>query len=735
MGEARFSSIGEALSGPVSEVFWVSLVGSKVQTGHPDSFYAKMVPGEHLTFDVSNNKVLANLSANGTIQHLTTYRGCYPRDDRMRGVWWHKDFSQSGPLSYAIQLGQRRWDLAEVDWPVKMSLLGGVFPMAHLTGPGLQVKLLAYAPISQQGQRVPAVIYGLWLDNTSQGQITGTVLLPVGDENTYVAAADGVEYAGGVAFDLAPGQSMWVPGVISPPPGEKAMAQVNRRTSLEWLNETLAYFKRMTGELTMEDDPFLADFFGRTLLQCFNSIGMTPAGEVVGANWSGYPATKHTWMKDMYYSYMPFARHEPRLLTTGILWFLNRSVRFKGDTVYHGYTSDGSVSYSLSNTLTPVVLSGMYYSATGDKEFFKARPEVVDRIGELLEEVCATRAGAPCLFPSMWLSDGPSRGDYHTGSNVVAWLAFKSAADIYEEVVGDVKRAARYRSIAGEIKRDIDRLCIADGPMGAQYVEGANESAAPEQDHDGEETDTTLMPFYGFTRYDDPNYQHHVRVAVTEANRHYRATTRGIRDSTWIEEPDPPIDATFTGYITGLAGATTAEEMNGPEGRLTILRRLVDLDGSVWWWPYRGVEVGRAYEINKGIVGKSGWASSVFAAHFVSQILGVSYDGRARTLKLRPLSPTSDYTWKRFRMGGGVFSVEFSRSRRSVACRVENHNDFEVTVELELILARDAKLTWLRIDGQVPKDGAGKGRFFDVATAKISLVLPGGEARKVEAGY
>jgi len=318
---------------------------------------------------------------------------------------------------------------------------------------------------------------------------------------------------------------------------------------------------------------------------------------------------------------------------------------------------------------------------------------------------------------------------------VVAWVAFTRAADIIEDVLGDSELAQRYRAIAAKTRADIDKWCITEGPMGPQYTEGAFADGTHESDHDGEETDTTLMPFYGYCHYDNQAHQNHARVAMTEDNRWYRPNTRGIKDSTWISEPTPTIDATYPGYMTGLAGVQNAEELSGPEGAMTIIRQRTDVEGSIWWWPFREGKISRAYEIHGGFVGKSGWAAGVYCCHFVSQILGLRYHAPSRMLFWRPFSPTSDFTWKHFRLGSGLFSVAYSRGDGQVSCRVENHCDCDVTVELELILAPGAKPKSIIVNGRAYEGAVEAGAFFDSATVKLSLALPAGAGCDAEAMY
>ncbi len=745
MNDTCLESMEHLLAGPTSDLFWVEYANGVATCGHAESLYARKIPDPYLVYDVSNNRALVNVQLNGTIKHFNVYRGCYASDSLAPGIWWYKDFSQIGPFFYELELAGERFNLADVDWPVRMDLLGNAIPVATLSGPGVEAKLVTYTPISEDGRLRPrGTVYGMFLRNVSAAPMVGRVILPqsqpkVSDSyksyDVYIDLLDGrVAEEGAVAFDLGPGDAMWVPAAITAVPGERGMNELGQFCSAEWLRQTLAYFRNMLGELSMPDDPFPAALLEHTVQECIGGVAMNASGDMVGANWSRYPATLQIWMKDLYHMLTPLATHEPDFLQHGILWFLDRSVRHKGDKVYEGYRLEGGVSFSLANTLTPVVLSGMYYQSTGDRAFFESHPEVLARCTELLDAVLATREGEAYLFPSTWLSDGLSRGDYNTGSNLIAWVSFTLIADIVEDVAGDVERAEQYRDIADKVKADIDRWCIAPGPMGPQYIEGAFVDGTFEMHHDGEETDTTLMPFYGYCAYDHEPHQNNCRVAMTDDNLWYKPNTKGIRDSTWISDPVPSIDATYPGYMTGLAGARNAADLNGPDGLMTRIRERVDVDGSIWWWPFREDKINRAYEIHGGIVGKSGWACGVYANHFVSQILGLRYDGRGRVLRFKPFSPTSDFEWKHCRLGSGRFDVSFARVDGALLCAVTNHNAHAVTLEAELILPDGASLCELRVDGKACEP-TGAGTFFEATTVKAAVGVASGQSVCVEASF
>lgn len=77
--------------------------------------------------------------------------------------------------------------------------------------------------------------------------------------------------------------------------------------------------------------------------------------------------------------------------------------------------------------------------------------------------------------------------------------------------------------------------------------------------HDGEESDTTLIPFYGYKTYDDPVVRNYARFSSSEENPTYGTECRGIK---WGHESG----ATFPGYTTAFSGVVDEETMNGERG-------------------------------------------------------------------------------------------------------------------------------------------------------------------------
>jgi hypothetical protein len=430
----------------------------------------------------------------------------------------------------------------------------------------------------------------------------------------------------------------------------------------------------------------------------------------------------------MYYTALPAALFEPDTIRRLIPWFQKYAIRPKGDYF------EGGVTHSLGNSLNPVVLAGLYYSLSGDLAYFRSHPELNTGLKAILEKVLTSRRPDDAwMFPSRYISDGRSLGDYHTGSNVVAWYAFRTFGRILADAYGDESTAGRYRDIGGRIQGALEKHNVVDG----RFVEGVNrDGSVPVMIHDGEESDTTLMPFYGFVRYDSLAYRNFMRFAVSEYNVAYNPETRGIMWEWYGDKPKvlpvgPRVaDATFPGFIIGLANVVDRETMSGVNGRMTEIRRLTDLNGVLWWWPYG--KDGKRGQVTRAPELQSGWATGSFVALFMSQFLGLQYDGPSHTLTFRPFSPSSDFTWEDFCLGGSRFDASVRRTAKSIVAEVANRNAFDVIGQVDLMLPDGSALAGLK-EGERSISPAGTGGFLGRETVSVQLRLKPGEKSSVQA--
>jgi hypothetical protein len=524
----------------------------------------------------------------------------------------------------------------------------------------LDVRVVAYPPVSADGKQRPrALIWGIALRNHSPIALNGELVVSA-QETLLIRDAGGQPIAGGrIPFALKPGEGAWVPLTVAAQDNTAALAEIGKRDSTAWLRETCTYWRRVTGEFSMPSDPFTAELFTRATVLSLQTAAFDDKGNVAGVLYGTYPFQGADNFRDLYYAILAAPQRDPALLRSVIPWFARYAAR-PADAKF-----PGGISHSLGNTLNAVMLAGLYYDSTADRQFFRSNPELVQTLMGLLEQVIASRKrDGPWLFPSRYISDGKSLGDYHTGSNVCAWRSFKVWARILEEAREDPATAARYREIADQIKADLDQHNIIQGPFGRQYIEGTDaDGTVPVMIHDGEETDTTLMPFYGYCERGDPAYINFMRFAASSHNVAFNPETRGI---VWERygpaakvKPQGPLiaGATFPGYLTALAGCTSHQSLRSQDGYLNEVRRLTDVNGTWWWWPY-GTEAKRGQNLHREPFA-SGWAEGAFSVLFTANFLGLEYDAPRREFHFAPLPAIGDFAWNDFPMGTDHFSVSF----------------------------------------------------------------------------
>lgn len=696
------------LSLPKSRYFWAERESGRYACGNPEGYYLTGADPEQASYDTGNNRVITLSGLNGELKSLTIFKESYFADN-IPGVWVHKGRILAGPFGFGLADACGTRYLPDYEGRVRTDLIECVIPATTYALDGLEATAVAFAPLSADGgERPRGAFYLLHVKNTSDMRRQGEILLPdMGHFSTTMERGDNAQvdillpatfaHASRVAFDLAPGAcacaEVWL-GVYGEAPCERI-----RLGAAWWLEQTLAYYRALAGGLCIEDQPFLEEFMKRTLHQCQMCIGMDASGKLAGSSWGTNPTTYQIWMKDMYYSMLPLAQTDPDLFLKGVEWFAEYGVRPAG------VQFEGGVKHSLSNSLSAVLMAGQYYAATGDARYFREHPALVGRLNGILDEMIASREKDDVwLMPSIWISDGLAMGDFHTGSNITAWAALTGFARILDEALGETGRAETLRQVAARVKEAILSLCVTDeGPFGRQLTEGVGKGSEalqarmkadsleeflqknsafgvqfyefynhPESErylvHDGEETDTTLLPFYGMMAYDDPLYKNYTRFAMTEHNRFYCPVSRGIL---W----EDCTDSTFPGYVTGMANTVDAESFRA---HFEPIARLADLDGSIWWWPYKH-QATDSSEM-KRVPGKCGWASGALLALLWHDILGVRYDGAARTLTLAPLDALGEYHWPQARLGGGMFDICTDGRGASV----KNLNSFAVTLRLRL---------------------------------------------------
>jgi hypothetical protein len=324
----------------------------------------------------------------------------------------------------------------------------------------------------------------------------------------------------------------------------------------------------------------------------------------------------------------------------------------------------------------------------------------------------------------MYVSDGDSRGDFHTGSNLIVWYSFRNMARIAWDVYHDKHLASEWELYAEKVKADLLEHCLGNGPLGKQFYEGATADWTFILGHDGEESDTTIMPFYGFTEVDDPACINHARVGLSPINPYYAPVLEGIwwYDTAWW-------GTTFPGFTTALAGIKNEKEL---EEKLDHIRQLTDLDGSIWWWPYRYRETNRSGVVREP--GKSGWAAAVYLCKFVHDVLGLRVDLPDRKISFRPFSPWPQFTWKNCRLGRGVFDAEYLQRQGQIMAEITNRNNESFEGLVEVVLPESTSPVDCKVNGRMT-DNFKAAQRYDRPSVRVTSAIPSGKALRLEVGY
>jgi hypothetical protein len=651
---STFSDADALLGSSQTKYFQVARdQGGKWTTGHQESYYAGMLDATKPVFTATNGALAVAVRPDGGIESICAFGATAARHSDYPGGWEGWPRVTAGPLRFSISSNGSMESPAD-SWVLRTAYLMNAIPITEYQSKQLEVRVVAFPPISADGRQRPrAMIWGFALRNRSQAPFGGELIISAG-EKLILRGAEG----GRIAVSLNPGEGAWV-ALTATTADAAALTEVATRDSAAWLRETCSYWRRVTGQFSMAGDPFTAELFMRKTVLSLQSPAFDGRGQVAGVLYGAYPFQGADNFRDSYYAILGAVQRDPALLRPIVPWFA-RYAAHPGDSKFRG-----GVSHSLGNTLNAAMLAGLYYEATADRDFFRSDPDLVRKVSQLLEDVIATRKpDGPWLFPSLFISDGKSLGDYHTGSNVCAWRSFKMWARILDEALGDRTAAARFLKVADQIKVDLDRHNIVDGPFGQQYIEGTDaDGTVPVMIHDGEETDTTLMPFYGYCARSSPAYLNFMRFAASAHNVAFRSETRGL---VWEDygpaakvKPQGPhvVDATFPGYLTALAGCDNRQCIEGQDGYLAEIRRLTDLNGAWWWWPY-GKAASRGKDLRRGPF-QCGWAEGAFTPLYTSNFLGIEYDAPRREFRFSPLDGIGDFTWVDLPMGADVFTVGY----------------------------------------------------------------------------
>lgn len=687
---------------------FLGTVADREPPGKPEfSGFRSHDADRNLYYDIGNNLVGASVTPRGAIRRAMIFTGVRdapvpaPPGGIMPGVWHAYDYVNfCQEESFAFRVGEEFVEVSRTGLNQDTSLVAGAFPLTAVRIGRMLVRQLVMAPV-HQGRRLPGLLVVLRV--TSEAEVVATRLKVPGEleargnsprregaEARFVLL-DGLEEErrdDELDLKVHPGRGAAVAAFLAM--GENAEdleLQAKQAASLEsgkLVEDTAAFF---SGRLPMLAAEGTACEIGSILRRSVHaqtvSILRARDGTPAASSWGSDTSERVSvvkdwspdciWMMDSFYNYLSAGLADPELWLDGVRFFLFRSlpnaaaraVWRKAKKVAKGDRRP----HSLGNAVAPVVLAGTYYDLTGDGAALSAieeadpargkRVEFKERMHRLLQSLLKTRSpGEPMLFQSQWLSDGPARGKYHTGSNVLAWHAFKSAARLYREVFRIPRRAKDYGEIADRMAADLRKHCTVERAGERMFSEGAGSDLV----HDGEESGTTIAPFLGFCPADDPALVGYKRFGASPENPFWDEIGRGIN---W-----EGCGTTTPGFMSELAGARTEWEL---AGKLDKLLSLADVDGQWWWWPREP----KKPELIRARCGKCGWGTGVFLIQLLHNHVGITWDAPTAQLSIRPFVPWEEFAVAGLSYGGLRLDLKYRNGLESAAVEIR-HNRKEI---------------------------------------------------------
>lgn len=688
-------------------------------------FREKKVDDARLFFDVGNNAINAAVSPRGAIHRAMIFTGTggSPNLPQLPGVWLTYNYLNfCHDTTFSFKTNAEFIDAAAKGLNQETSLIIGAFPLTKVRINDLIIRQLIMAPIVQEN-RVRCLFVGFYVETESLDGVSATLGIPnVRAVSTYAddvnlgifksATAreaktvvsvekgyaeflllDGIKSKSktdSVDFFVKKGRPVWLPLLL-------VMGETNEEfqrnrdwakslTSQTLITETMEYFSNRMGEIKISGSSTpISSIIRRSMHAQLVTPLRDGKGISAGSSWGSDPSERcdigqfnFVWMADLFFNFLSAGMISPDIYIDGIQFSMTRSVP-QYPSLFFTAKDDNKLKqrpHSLGNTVIPIVLAGKYYSLTGDGQTLKhieAKDPASGKMvslstvtEQLLENLLRTiDQNAPMLCESNYISDGPSRGKYHTGSNILAWYAFESAGRLFAEVFGNREKGEKYRVIAKKMKEDIYKYCTVEYQGHTMFCEGYQSELL----HDGEESVTNIAPFLGFCSADDPAMLRFQKFACSENNPIWDNTTKAfVWENQYVTSP---------GFITLLASSDTEKELVTNLDRLCAL---ADVDGQWWWWPLEKNSTG----MRRAWAGKCGWATGVFLIRFVNSIAGVDWDAPAKTLTVKPFVPWDDFECSGLKLGSLRLDMNYHNNKKGAKI-VLSHNQPMIN-ELAIIL-------------------------------------------------
>lgn len=385
--------------------------------------------------------------------------------------------------------------------------------------------------------------------------------------------------------------------------------------------------------------------------------------------------------------------------------------------------ADG-VSYSAYTWSHLLLNMSAIYQWTGDTAWFNSTPGIKDHAYSYLQAWLDCKWPNVTLFPSATMFDSTSPGDYHTGSNAQLSYCFSQMGRVASAAWDDPAKATLWSTTGTNCLADLKAYCVyPDSKYGTQFYEGTKANHTGFElwgsKHDPEEVVVGEMPLLGLIEQDDPRYTRKMKSVFDSTNYLYaqyygpqidavewRGSSQDM-SGVWVDGWTG--GASAPAWLCRVEGATTnAELLNA----FTRDRKITDVDGSVWWWPYNMNETNPANIQRRRCYGESGWGqngfadlskvdyyTSVYCVNLVSNVMGLTGDCPNHTVKYRPIIPFSSLTWTDGRLGDMKLDLTYTDNGSTITASITNRNAVAYNVLIEVTVPEGKKLSGVAATG------------------------------------
>lgn len=755
-----FASLDELFDVPASPWFGVT---SGLEPRDAQTYYAVPAPwddnGDDLVqpwFDVGNNSLLAEIDVGGRVEYPIV-RGPLAGFAQGTGgsdTYATTDFLAGSPWTFTVDVGGGPVALDRVEG-TSVDVLGGRLFRWNSAVEDLAVSFIPFAP-SDGVLATPqprALVASFRLENTGSAPIHVSLTPPAGvpdadhldavtgpatlygpapyaganhpDDENWIPRFAEVGYAvpgyeavlpldgavwdddgQRVSVDLQPGEARVISFGLLVGGGVAELAstrdQLRTREPAEWLNGAWGRLDALLGTLDLPDDPYVPEMMGRYAMVADDAFLFDGSGRL---------------HHDHGGSWVLMGMIAPGYLS-GLLPGGELGVSCPPDAA--------TVSWSLYGTTLPPILAGEVYRWSGDSADFGDGSTFEAQYRCLVDAILATQYPDVALFPSTYIWDGPSRGDYHTGSNIAVWATLEAGARFAEELWGDPATAASWSAEADQARVALLTHNVVDTWFDDRLVEGAWANGRVDADvtsHDGEEIMVAAAPIFDFIAADDPRRIRHGIAALSTENGFYEPAV----DAMYWSEGSP---ITAPGWLTALSGAADAEAQLRA---LALWRSRTDVDGSMYWWPYDSPtsdpsQIRRRMSVADGVpidTAKVDYATSNALALLIHDVFGLSGDVPERNVSFRPNVPWTGFEWSAAPIGAARFDATYVDDGSAVTATLTNRESSAWTVTVEVVVP----------SGTVADDPAPTGRRYTRDSLSQTATLATGERLSVTLRY